>query len=79
MNRHTPEDVKQSPPEDGEELSRGEVTQLLLDWNKGDAAARDQLVTLVYGQLRRMAHRRLLRERVGHTIQTGTLVNEVYL
>jgi len=79
MNTHAPEDVKQSPPKDVEELSRGEVTQLLLDWNKGDAAARDQLVTLVYGQLRRMAHRRLLRERVGHTIQTGTLVNEVYL
>jgi RNA polymerase sigma factor (TIGR02999 family) len=83
MNTHAPEDVKQSlpedAPEDGEELSRGEVTQLLLDWNNGDAAARDRLVTLVYGQLQQMAHRLLLGERVGNTMQTGALVNEVYL
>ncbi len=79
MNTQAPEDVKQSLPEDGEELPRGDVTRLLLDWNNGDAAARDRLVTLVYGELRRMAHRRLLRERVGHTMRTGTLVHEVYL
>ncbi|HKQ77427.1 MAG TPA: ECF-type sigma factor [Blastocatellia bacterium] len=79
MNTQTPEDVKQSPPEGREELSRGEVTQLLLDWNNGDAAARDRLLTLVYDQLRRMAHRRLRRERIGHTMRTGTLVHEVYL
>jgi RNA polymerase sigma factor (TIGR02999 family) len=53
---------------------------LLTDWNNGDAAARDQLVTLVYGELRRMAHRRLQLERNGrHTMQTGTLAHEVYL
>jgi RNA polymerase sigma factor (TIGR02999 family) len=83
MNTHAPEDVKQSLPEergeDLEELSRGEVTRLLLDWNNGDAAARDRLVTLVYGELRRMAHLLLLGERVGHSMQTGALVNEVYL
>ena len=83
MNTHTPEDEKQSlpegAPEDREELSRGEVTQLLLDWNNGDAAAWDRLAPLVYGELRRMAHRLLLGERVGHSMQTGALVNEVYL
>ncbi len=79
MNTHTPEDVKQSLAEAADELSRGEVTQLLLDWNNGDAAARDQLVTLVYDQLQRMAHRLLLGERVGHSMQTGALVNEVYM
>ncbi len=83
MNTHAPEDLKQSipegSPEDVEELPRGDVTQLLLDWNNGDASARDRLVTLVYGELRRMAHRRLQRERVGHTIRTGTLAHEVYL
>jgi len=63
MNTHTPEDV----------------TRLLTDWNNGDAAARDQLVTLVYGELRRMAHRRLQLERNGHTMRTGTLAHEVYL
>ncbi|MGH9938229.1 MAG: ECF-type sigma factor [Blastocatellia bacterium] len=83
MNIHTPEDVERYPPEvgaeDEEELSRGEVTQLLLDWNNGDASARDRLAALVYVELRRMAHRRLLGERAGHTLQTGALVNEVYL
>ena len=79
MNTHAPEDEKQSLPEDVDELPRGEVTQLLLDWNNGDAAARDRLVTLVYGQLQRMAHRLLRRERVGPTMQTGALVHEVYL
>ncbi len=83
MNTHTPEDVKQSLPEergeDRDELSRGEVTRLLTDWNNGDAAARDQLVTLVYGELRRMASRRLQLERDGHTMRTGTLAHEVYL
>lgn len=79
MNTKAPEDVMRSPSEDEVELSRGEVTRLLSDWNNGDATALDLLVTLVYGELRRMAHQRLRRERVGHTMQTGTLVHEVYL
>ncbi|HKQ78920.1 MAG TPA: ECF-type sigma factor [Blastocatellia bacterium] len=79
MNTHAPEDAKQPLPEDKGDLSRGEVTRLLSDWNNGDAAARDRLVTLVYGELRRMAHLRLLGERVWHSMQTGTLAHEVYL
>jgi RNA polymerase sigma factor (TIGR02999 family) len=79
MNTRAPEDAKRPPSEDDGELSRGEVTRLLSDWNKGDATARDRLVTLVYGELRRMAHLHLLRERGGHSIQTGTLAHEVYL
>src|SRR5262249_48128095 len=79
MNRHAPEDVQQSFSEDEGELSRGEVTRLLSDWNNGDAAALDRLVTLVYEELRRMAHQHLRRERIGHTAQTGTLVHEVCL
>ena len=66
MNTHTPASLE-------------DVTRLLTDWNNGDAAARDQLVTLVYGELRRMAHRRLQHERNGHTMRTGTLAHEVYL
>lgn len=62
-----------------EEPSRGEVTLLLEEWNNGDVTARDRLLALVYGELRRMAHRRLLGERAGHTMLTGTLVGEVYL
>jgi len=79
MNTHAPEDVQQSFSEDEGELSRGEVTRLLSDWNNGDAAALDRLVTLVYEELWRMAHQHLRRERIGHTVQTGTLVHEVYL
>ena len=79
MNTHTPEDAKRSLSEDKIELSRGEVTRLLSDWNNGDATALDRLVTLIYGELCRTAHRYLRHERIGHTMQTGTLVHEVYL
>jgi RNA polymerase sigma factor (TIGR02999 family) len=79
MNTHAPEDLKQPLPEDGGALSRWEGTRLLSDWNNGDAAALDRLVTLVYEDLRRMAHQHLRRERSGHTMQTGTLVHEVCL
>jgi RNA polymerase sigma factor (TIGR02999 family) len=56
-----------------------EVTQLLLAWNEGDDAAMDKLIPLVYEELRLAAKRYLRRERVGHTLQTAALVNEVYL
>jgi RNA polymerase sigma factor (TIGR02999 family) len=56
-----------------------EVTQLLLDWSHGDQSALDQLMPLVYDELRRLAHRHMSRERADHTIQTTALVNEAYL
>ena len=55
------------------------VTALLIDWGKGDKAALDQLVPLVYEELRRQAARYLRRERVGHTLQTTALIHEAYL
>jgi RNA polymerase sigma factor (TIGR02999 family) len=55
------------------------VTQLLLGWSNGDKEALDQLVPLVYDELRRQAARYLRRERVGHTLQTTALINEAYL
>ena len=55
------------------------VTQLLVGWGKGDKAALDQLVPIVYDELRRQAARYLRRERVGHTLQTTALINEAYL
>ncbi len=58
--------------------SRG-VTQLLQAWCGGDEKALEGLVPLVYGELHRIAHRYMLRERVGHTLQTTALVNEAYL
>ena len=55
------------------------VTQLLLDWRNGDAAALDRLMPLVYDELGRIASRFLRNERQAHTLQTGALVNEAYL
>jgi len=55
------------------------VTALLTDWSRGDASALDQLLPLVYAELRRIAARQLRGERVNHTLQPTALVNEVYL
>ena len=55
------------------------VTQLLIDWSKGDQAALDRLMPLVYSELRRLAANYLRRERQGHTLQPTALVNEAYL
>ena len=61
----------------GEPDSR--VTSLLRQWTGGDTQALDQLVPIVYKELRRLAHYHLRRERNGHTLQTTALVHEVYL
>ena len=55
------------------------ITQLLIDWGKGDQAALEQLMPLVYSELRRLATNYLRRERAGHTLQPTALVNEAYL
>lgn len=56
-----------------------EVTQLLVQWSNGDQAALDQLMPLVYGELRQMARRHMARQNPGHTLQTTALINEAYL
>ena len=56
-----------------------EVTQLLLAWSKGDKAALDQLMPLVYTELRRLAKSYMRRERAGQTMQTTALIHEAYL
>src|SRR5205085_12259263 len=55
------------------------VTQLLVDWRKGDQKALDELMPLVYSELRRLASNYLRRERQNHTLQPTALVNEAYL
>ncbi len=55
------------------------ITQLLLKWSGGDSSAREELMPLVFGELRRLAARYLRRERVNHTLQPTALVNEAYL
>jgi RNA polymerase sigma factor (TIGR02999 family) len=56
-----------------------EITQLLMNWSQGDRAALDQLVPLVYPELRRLAKRHMGRENPDHTLQTSALINEAYL
>ena len=56
-----------------------DVTTLLLAWRQGDEAALDELIPLVYQELRRMAHCYLAGQRPGHTLQTTALVHETYL
>jgi len=60
-------------------LSSEGVTQLLIDWGKGDQAALEKLMPLVYSELRRLASNYLRRERGEHTLQPTALVNEAYL
>lgn len=59
--------------------SPAEITQLLVNWANGDQTALDALMPMVYGELHRLAHHYMRRERPGHTIQTTALVNEAYL
>jgi RNA polymerase sigma-70 factor, ECF subfamily len=59
--------------------STEDVTALLDDWNRGDQGALERLLPVVYGELRRIAARRLLGERAGHTLQPTALVHETYL
>ena len=56
-----------------------ELTQLLVDWRRGDKAALDKLMPLVYQELRRIARRYMRGERAGHSLQSAALVNEAYL
>jgi RNA polymerase sigma factor (TIGR02999 family) len=55
------------------------VTGLLKAWNRGDLTARDELVPLVYSELRRRAAAYLRRERRDHTLQPTALVHEAYV
>src|SRR5688572_29664419 len=63
----------------GMTVAPNEVTQLLIAWGNGDAAARDELMSLVYAELHRLARQHMRRERAGNTLQTSALVNEAYL
>jgi len=56
-----------------------DLTALLRAWSAGDAPAADQLLAVVYQELRRQASRCLARERSDHTLRPTALVNEAYL
>ncbi len=55
------------------------VTDLLNAWGAGDKEAFDELVALVYEELRRQASRYLRREAPGQTLQTTDLIHEAFL
>ena len=56
-----------------------QITQLLKQWSNGDAEVLDDLMLLVYSELRRQASGYLRRERSNHTLQPTALINEAYL
>ncbi len=63
----------------GDTQTSHDVTSLLIDWSKGDRAALEELMPLVYGELRRLAGAHLRRERPSNTLQGTVLVHEAFL
>jgi RNA polymerase sigma factor (TIGR02999 family) len=59
--------------------SSNQVTQLLVRWRDGDQQALEELMPLVYDELRRLAGYYLRQERNDHTLQSTALVHEAYL
>lgn len=58
---------------------RGEVTRLLAQLGGGGRAATDRLMSILYGELRRIARRQMRGERSDHTLDTTALVHEAYV
>ena len=56
-----------------------DVTRILEDINEGDAGAAEQLLPLVYGELRKLAAAKMSHESPGQTLQPTALVHEAYL
>jgi RNA polymerase sigma-70 factor (ECF subfamily) len=60
-------------------MSNRPITLLLQEFAAGDKAAFDQVMPLIYAELRKVAGRHLNRERADHTLQPTALVNEAYV
>lgn len=56
-----------------------QITKLLVDWSHGNELALEQLIPLVYDELRQIARRYLRSQPSGHTYQTTELIHEAYL
>ena len=63
----------------GSETNQDPLSQLLAQWMSGDQEALKSLVPLVYAELHRLAHNRLIGQPSDHSIQTTALVHEAYL
>ena len=57
----------------------GDITLLLKAWAGGNDSVLDELIPVVYDELRRLAHKKMSHERAGHTLQSDALVNEAFL
>ena len=67
------------PPDGSPDAACGDITELLQEWSRGNAAALERLMPLVYDRLHQIASGMLTFERGDHTLQSGALVNEAYL
>lgn len=56
-----------------------QITSLLIDWSKGNEYALEQLMPLVYEELRMMARRHMSKQPSEHTLQATELIHETYL
>ena len=60
-------------------IEDGTMTQLLQDWSSGSRSAAEEVMPLVYQELRRIASRELRKERDDHTLEATALVHEAYM
>jgi len=60
-------------------VNPGDITRLLREFRRGNAQATEQLISLIYAELRRLASACMRRERPGNTLQATELVHEAYL
>ena len=60
-------------------IADGTVTQLLQNWSSGNPQAAEEVLPMVYQELRRIAARQLRRERDDHTLEATALVHEAYM
>lgn len=60
-------------------MAEQDITLLLRQWNGGDQGALEQLIPVVYSELRSLAARYLRRERPDHTLQPTALVHEAFM
>src|SRR6516162_3665751 len=60
-------------------LAMSEVTRILSAIEEGDPNAAEQLLPLVYDELRKLAAQKLAQEKAGQTLQATALVHEAYL
>lgn len=62
-----------------ENVKSPQITQLLVEWGGGNQSALENLIPLVYEELRRIAKRYMRQQSAGHTFQTTELIHEAYL